>query len=663
MFLFLTHDPRFITVCPQKTLLNPINILENMPLKPSAKEKNSDGKSIEEFGEIVTLLLREGHLSKEQLGYADRVRSKLEAPHLFLDVIKELKYITADQIKDVLRANIGSIHIGNLLFEFGHISKEDLQASLKIQASQKTKKKLGEILVTNNFIEERSLIEVLSLQLGIPLAELELTEVDQGIASKASVPLYEAHDFVPVCRKGHEILVAFADPMNKSDIQAAKKFFGNDIIVAIDSRRSITKAIKRIKTGPTPSKFATLDESSVVEIVDATIVAAIERKASDIHIEPMHDRLHVRFRQDGILTHYKDFSFELISPLTSRIKIMCEADITERRRHQGGRLVFEHAGQELDLRVSFYVTIYGEKIVLRLLNRQDELINIKDIGIAPRILERFREDAIDQPSGVLIATGPTGSGKTTTVYSIINYLKNPQTSIITAEEPVEYIIDGISQCSINPKINLTFEETLRHIVRQDPDVIVIGEIRDTFSANVAVQAALTGHKVLTTFHTEDSIGGLIRLLNMDIDAFLISSTVVCVMAQRLLRKVCPACTRPYQPTPRDIRRMGCAPKDLSGAAFQEGRGCFQCDYSGYKGRTAVFEMLILDEPIRDSILERKTSHQIRNVSIQSTGLITLLEDGIVKAASGITTIEEMLRCLPRFQKPRPLAELRRLSGV
>ncbi|MBW1853041.1 MAG: Flp pilus assembly complex ATPase component TadA [Deltaproteobacteria bacterium] len=594
-----------------------------MPLTPSAKEKNPDGKAIEEFGEIVTLLLREGHLSKEQFEYAGRVRSKLEAPHLFLDVIKELKYITADQIKDVLRANIGSIHIGNLLFEFGHISKEDLQASLKIQASQKTKKKLGEILVTNNFIEERSLIEVLSLQLGIPLAELELTEVDQGIASKASVPLYEAHDFVPVCRKGHEILVAFADPMNKSDIQAAKKFFGNDIIVAIDSRRSITKAIKRIKTGPTPSKFATLDESSVVEIVDATIVAAIERKASDIHIEPMHDRLHVRFRQDGILTHYKDFSFELIS------------DITERRRHQGGRLVFEHAGQELDLRVSFYVTIYGEKIVLRLLNRQDELINIKDIGIAPRILERFREDAIDQPSGVLIATGPTGSGKTTTVYSIINYLKNPQTSIITAED----------------------------IVRQDPDVIVIGEIRDTFSANVAVQAALTGHKVLTTFHTEDSIGGLIRLLNMDIDAFLISSTVVCVMAQRLLRKVCLACKLPYQPTPRDIRRMGCAPKDLSGAAFQEGRGCFQCDYSGYKGRTAVFEMLILDEPIRDSILERKTSHQIRNVSIQSTGLITLLEDGIVKAASGITTIEEILRCLPRFQKPRPLAELRRLSGV
>lgn len=204
---------------------------------------------------------------------------------------------------------------------------------------------------------------------------------------------------------------------------------------------------------------------------------------------------------------------------------MCEVDITERRRHQGGRLLFEHDGEAMDMRVSFYITVHGEKIVLRLLNRQTELLNIEDIGMFTRMVERFRLEALDCPSGVVIATGPTGSGKTTTLYSCINYLNNPQTSIITAEEPVEYVIEGIAQCSINPKINLTFEETLRHIVRQDPDVIVIGEIRDSYSAEVAVQAALTGHKVLTTFHTEDSIGGLIRLLNMDIDAFLISSTV------------------------------------------------------------------------------------------------------------------------------------------
>lgn len=264
------------------------------------------------------------------------------------------------------------------------------------------------------------------------------------------------------------------------------------------------------------------------------------------------------------------------------------------------------------------------------------------------------------PSGVILITGPTGSGKTTTVYSCINHINTPETSIITAEEPVEYIIEGIAQCSINPRINLTFEETLRHIVRQDPDVIVIGEIRDNFSAEIAVQAALTGHKVLTTFHTEDSIGGLVRLLNMNIEAFLISSTVVSVMAQRLLRKICPICAVAYKPSPADLQRIGYAPGDITGAAFRKGHGCGQCQYTGYSGRIGIFELLILDEQVRNAIIDQKTSQEIRLISIESTGLVTLLEDGIVKAAAGLTTIDEILRSLPRLQKPRALPELRRL---
>jgi type IV pilus assembly protein PilB len=362
------------------------------------------------------------------------------------------------------------------------------------------------------------------------------------------------------------------------------------------------------------------------------------------------------------LVHYKDFPLGLVAGMTSRIKIMCGADITEKRRHQGGRFLFDHENGNVDLRVSFYATVHGEKIVMRILNRKTELLDIKDIGMSPRMLEKFKLDALDSPSGVCIVTGPTGSGKTTTVYSCINYLNTPNISIISAEEPVEYIIDGISQCSINPKINLTFEETLRHIVRQDPDVIVIGEIRDTFSANTAVQASLTGHKVLTTFHTEDSIGGLIRLLNMDIDAFLISSTVVCILAQRLLRRVCPACVAPHRITPSEMLRLGYSSSDIQEADFRKGRGCKECRYTGYKGRLAVFELLLLNESVRDGLLEHKTSHQIRKISIETTGLVTLLEDGIIKAANGITTIDEVLRCLPRLQKPRPLSELKRLSG-
>jgi type IV pilus assembly protein PilB len=306
--------------------------------------------------------------------------------------------------------------------------------------------------------------------------------------------------------------------------------------------------------------------------------------------------------------------------------------------------------------------VHGEKIVLRLLNRHHQLPKIEDIGLPAPILKRFIEEALDLPSGVLLVTGPTGSGKTTTVYSCLNHILNPEMSIITAEEPVEYVIDGISQCSINPKIGLTHEETLRHILRQDPDVIFIGEIRDHFSAEVAVQAALTGHKVLTTFHTEDCVGGLIRLLNMNIEAFMIASTVVSVMSQRLLRKLCPFCNQPYNPALRVLQRIGYTPKDIVGVRFRKAVGCTNCQHSGYKERVGIFELLIMDELIRDAILERRTSKELRQVSIKSTGLLTLLEDGIVKAVDGITSLDELLRSLPRLQNPRPIPELRRMIG-
>jgi len=312
--------------------------------------------------------------------------------------------------------------------------------------------------------------------------------------------------------------------------------------------------------------------------------------------------------------------------------------------------------------VSFYVTVNGEKIVFRLLNRQNELLQVEDIGMSSRLLHHFRENALELPSGVILITGPTGSGKTTTVYGCINHLNSVETSIITAEEPVEYEIEGVAQCSIDPKINLTFEETLRHVVRQDPDVIVIGEIRDKYSADVAVQAALTGHKVLTTFHTEDSIGGLLRLLNMEIDAFLISSTVVCIVAQRLLRKICPSCRYTYELTPTDLLRIGSSPGDLKGTTFQNGRGCPNCRHTGYKGRIAVFEVLVLNELVRNGLIEKKSSHQIRKISVESTDLVTLFEDGLYKAAKGYTSIGEVLRCLPRLTKPRPFPELQRLLG-
>jgi type IV pilus assembly protein PilB len=316
--------------------------------------------------------------------------------------------------------------------------------------------------------------------------------------------------------------------------------------------------------------------------------------------------------------------------------------------------------QVIDVRCSFYVSIHGEKVCLRILNRKATLLNIEEIGMAPAVLERFKYEALDVPSGVVLITGPTGSGKTTTLYGCVDYLNNDDTCIITAEEPVEYVIDGITQCSLNPKIDMTFAETLRHIVRQDPDVIVLGEIRDKESAEAAIQSALTDHKVLSTFHTEDTIGGLLRLMNMNIETFLISSTVVSVLAQRLLRRVCPNCARPYRPTPLETQRIGLHADDLRLSTFQVGSGCEACHYTGYRGRVSVFELLVLDERVKDAILMRKASYDIRRISIECSGLITLLEDGLEKASRGLTTLAEVMRVLPRAEKPRPLAEIKRL---
>jgi len=402
-----------------------------------------------------------------------------------------------------------------------------------------------------------------------------------------------------------------------------------------------------------------------VGIINSILDDAQAENASDIHIAPMSDRLRIRLRCDGILVNYKTLNLDLLAPISSRLKIMSKLDIAERRRHQGGRILYESSqtGNTLDLRISFYVTIHGEKIVLRLLNRKGELLALEDIGMAPKMLKRFKEDALDLPSGVLIITGPTGSGKTTSLYGSVNYLNDSETSIITAEDPVEYVIEGISQCAINTQIGVTFEETLRHIVRQDPDVIVLGEIRDNFSAETAIQAALTGHKVLTTFHTEDSIGGLLRLMNMDIEAFLISSTVVCVVAQRLLRKVCPQCAEPYHPSPVELRRLGYLPEDLAGAKFKIGKGCPHCRFQGTKGRVGVFELLVLNEQVKDAILQNRTSYEIRRVSVETSGLVTLFEDGFIKAAQGMVPLAEVMKNLPKLEKMRQIGDLCRLLGT
>jgi type IV pilus assembly protein PilB len=613
-------------------------------------------------GDVVGLLLKEQLITDAQVRHARRVQAKLETPRGLLTVLLDLQIVSHDQVRQAVRANPQSMRLGDLLIDLGHLRESDLRAALAAQQAAGTKKRLGEILVESRVMSEQKLTEVLADLFGLPLLEPRVSDIDRSLLVRMNLRRAQECLFIPVSQAGGRVVVAFADPLDASHKLAAEQMFGGNIVPAIARRSLVLEGLAAFERGL--RSVGVPSEHTAMQLVVDLFREALESGTSDIHIEPLAAGLRVRFRLDGVMIEHRDIDRDLGTAVVSRIKVMAGADIAERRRHQDGRIKFEdpQTGATADIRASFYVTIHGEKVVLRLLNRKTELLSIEDIGMAPRMLDRFVAEALDVPTGVVIITGPTGSGKTTTLYGAVDYLNTPDRSIVTAEDPVEYVVDGIAQCSINAKINRTFEETLRHIVRQDPDVIVLGEMRDRFSADTAIQAALTGHKVLTTFHTEDSIGGLLRLLNMNIEAFLISSTVVSVMAQRLLRRVCTNCAEPYMPTATEIRRLGVTPTELRGATFMAGKGCPSCRFTGYRGRICVFELLVLNELVKDAILNRRTSYEIRRISVETSGLVALVEDGLYKASYGQTSIQELLRHLPRVVKPRPVEEIRRLLG-
>jgi type IV pilus assembly protein PilB len=615
-------------------------------------------------GFIVSLLLNEGVLSSPQVEYAKEVQEKLDTPKRLLQILEELGYLQENGLRETLFKHRTGIPLGSFLVEFGLITEKQLNAALNQQEQRKDKKRIGEILVENNFITEYDLIQVLSINLGIPYIEPSLDMVDLSLMEKGSIQFFQNHKLLPLVSDSDCLRIVMSDPLDKASLDAARYLFGFDLEISITMKRFVDETVQAYEARKKSNGKVETEETQIVGIVDHLIDYALREQASDIHIEPQQNRVRVRFRKDGSLIHHTDLPKDLGSAIVSRIKVLAKADIAEKRRHQDGRILLGPAatGGEIDIRVSFYVTIFGENVVLRILSKKADLYKIKDLGMGPKMLQRFKEDVLELPSGVVIITGPTGAGKTTTLYASINSCNRLDTKIITAEEPVEYIIEGISQCSVDSKIGLTFEESLRHMLRQDPDIIVVGEIRDRLSAESAIQAALTGHKVLTTFHTEDSIGGLLRLMNMEIETFLISSTVVCVVAQRLLKQVCPHCRKTYAPTAQDLRRLKYKAQNIRGYNFQLGSGCASCNYTGYSGRTGVFEMLVLNEYVKEAILQRKTSYEVRRISIETTGLVTLLEDGLAKAAKGITSIPEVIRYLPLAEPPRPLHQIHRLIG-
>lgn len=637
--------------------------------KPQAGATTVSGTNNEDDVRRIVgeMLVRDGHVDALTLERSRRVLQKLGADNSLFQVLLKLNQIDEMRFLASVRKCQPDLPIGALLVELGKITRLQLKQALQLQASEQNWQKLGELLIARRMLRESDVTQVLAAQLGFDSAEPEIGDCDPALLDKVSLKICQRYDFLPLCLEDTQTRVAFADPMNQEARTEAARTLETGIIPVMASASSIETALAALARRRQPraqGDARNAEEDSASGRANLILRQAVDEGASDIHIEPLRDSVRVRFRIDGILREHAVLPIAELGTLVSRLKIMAGADIAERRRHQDGRLEFENpeTGAIADLRVSFYVTVNGEAVVMRVLNQNNRILELAKIGMAPPMLERFTRSALEAPSGVIIITGPTGSGKTSTLYSCVNHLNDETTSIITAEDPVEFQVDGISQCSVNPKLGRTFDESLRHIVRQDPDIIVLGEIRDAPSAESAIQAALTGHKVLTTFHTEDSIGGLLRLMNMNIEAFLISSTVVCVVAQRLIRRVCGACARPVEADPLDVQLLGWKPEDAAGAKLMEGEGCSKCHYSGFKGRVAVFEVLVLSEAVREAILERKTSAQIRRISVETSGLVTLLEDGLSKAARGETTLREIRRTLPRLNKPRSLQEIRRLTG-
>ncbi len=609
-------------------------------------------------GHMATLLIKEHLVTPENMDTAIRVQERLGGARFLSTVLVELGIISEDDQRRIIRKHGRTFRMGELVCELGYITPEQLQHAEK-EFSRHDGRRFGEVLLDLGYINERQLAQALSEQLSLPLMHVEPTMVDKTLLRDFSLPFMKKHMFVPLESDEKRISLVMADPLDQKLIAQIESQTKLNAVVSIGLPSVLLSVIDKLMVG---AEKGASEKDYAAEVLDSILLAAVRDRASDIHMEPLAEHMQVRFRMDGVLIHKMNLNADTAMRVISRLKVLAGMDISEKRRHQDGRYTCEIMGTEVDFRVSSYVTLYGENIVMRILRRDSGLITLEQIDMNRTLVERFKHDALDIPTGVIMVTGPTGSGKTTTLYAAVDYLNRPTNKIITIEDPVEFVIDGIMQCSVDSRVGRSFEDSLKSIVRQDPDIIVIGEVRDRKSAEVGVQAALTGHKVLTTFHTEDSIGGLLRLIDMGIETFLISSTVVCILAQRLARRICPDCRQLYLPDQRLARLVGFDDETLKNSTFYRGVGCGTCHGTGYRGRTALHELLILTDDVREAILARKTSQTIRQISCEKTDLLSLMEDGLYKVLRGATTVEEVFRVAPRTATRRPVEEVLRLMG-
>lgn len=556
--------------------------------------------------------------------------------------------------------------IGDILINQGLITSQQLKETLKLQ-KEGNKKRIGEILVERGAISREELYEILQYVYETEYVDLSNYVIDPEVISLIPEKIALRFKLIPLSKNDYELIIAMANPLDVYAIDFVRDYTKikriksllateEDVLNAITSYYELGEYDDIIEKLGTEIIFkeeeeeedlkkleAISKEAPIIQLVSMLIVQGVKDRASDIHIEPNEKGLLIRLRVDGILHDIRTLPNTIKSAIISRIKILAKMDIAERRLPQDGRFQVKFGTREVDLRVSTIPTVLGEKVVLRLLDKSKGLIKLEQLGFIPEQLNEFKS-IISKSYGIILITGPTGSGKTTTLYAALNEVNSKDKNIITVEDPVEYKLDRINQIQIKPKINLTFANTLRSILRQDPDIIMVGEIRDTETAQIAVQAALTGHLVFSTLHTNDAASALTRLIDMDIETFLISSSVIGVIAQRLVRVICEKCKEKYTPEKNVLSGLNIKDKsnDDGKVKLYSGKGCSFCKNTGYYGRTSIYELIVLDEEIRSLVISKASSNVIKAAAIKK-GMKTLKDSGMEKVMQGITTLEEVIR--------------------
>ena len=548
---------------------------------------------------------------------------------------------------------------GDILVKNQVISSEQLQESRDVM---KNGGNLQEALLKLEYAN--------TLQIAKAVAEfnhyefIDLTDIevpDEAIKLMTAGTARESN-VVPISTDGLSVKLAVADPSDFGMIQKLSFIMNKEIVPVVASLEQIRELINKVypqeevdDTAPLidfseiENEFAQADagragddggEGGVIKLVNKILSEGVELRASDIHIEPFATRVRIRYRVDGVLVEKENPPYRYLLPILSRLKIMAGIDISEKRRPQDGRIKTSLKGRDFDLRLSLLPTVYGQSAVMRILDRSNIKVNIRDLGFAEDDFARFL-NLIKRPNGIFLVTGPTGSGKTTTLYSAINELNTTERKIITAEDPVEYYLPGINQCEVKHNIGLDFSRIIRAMLRQAPNVILVGEIRDAETAKIAIEASLTGHLVFSTLHTNDAPSAITRLIDIGVQPFLVASSIIAVMAQRLVRRICPKCKEPYTPTPADIKASGITAEQLGNGKFMRGKGCSNCNKTGYRGRQGIYEMLRLDGKLREMAFKGASAQEMRRHA-KSKGMRNLLDDGMLKVCNGMTTFEEVL---------------------